>query len=239
MMPTTQTDRAELIAQWLPKICEALLRADPDIVAIVQFGSSVYAPELALDLDLLVVTKCKKDDGVYWNTVWSAGQPFWVDVIVVEAGKPLGFLSAAVHAFGRLVFGDKQAVEEVTKEMPVPTFEEARRVLKAGEAYLRDAAQEQDDIVREAHYRNAFNALFDAARLAAMAFLLREETRWGVLLDRLPDPFDQRFRSIVYDLHVVIFYRRELPLDMEAEFERQRERVSQFISDLEAARRTP
>jgi hypothetical protein len=60
MMPTTQTDRAELIAQWLPQICEALLRADPDILAVVQFGSSVYAPELALDLDLLVITKRKK-----------------------------------------------------------------------------------------------------------------------------------------------------------------------------------
>jgi hypothetical protein len=239
MMPTTQTDRANLIAQWLPKICEALLRADPDILAIVQFGSSVYAPALALDLDLLVITQRKKDDGVYWNAVWSAGQPFWVDVIVVEAGKPLGFLSAAVRAFGRLVFGDKQAVEEVTKEMPVPTFDEARRVLKAGEAYLRDAAQEQDDIVREAHYRNAFNALFDAARLAAMAFLLTEETRWGVLADRLPDPFDQRFRAIVDDLHVAIFYRRDLPLDVEAEFERQRERVAQFIGDLEVASRTP
>ena len=238
-MPTTQTDRAELIAKWLPKICEALLQADPDIVAIVQFGSSVYAPELALDLDLLVITKRKKDDGVYWNTVWSAGQPFWVDVIVVEAGKPLGFLSAAVRAFGRLVFGDKQAVEEVTKEMPVPTFDEARRVLKAGEAYLINAAQEQDPIIRETHYRNAFNALFDAARLAAMAFLLTEETRWGVLLDRLPDPFDQQFRSIVHDLHIAIFYQRTLPLDVEAEFERQQERVRRFIDELEnASRRT-
>ncbi|MFA0749737.1 MAG: hypothetical protein SLRJCFUN_000140 [Candidatus Fervidibacter sp.] len=238
-MPTTQTDRAELIAQWLPKICEALLRADPDIVAIAQFGSSVYAPELALDLDLLVITKRKKDDGVYWNAVWGAGQPFWVDVVVVEAGKRLGFLSAAVRAFGRLVFGDKQALEEVTKEMPVPTFEEARQVLEVGRTYLRIATQEPNPVQREAHYRNAFNALFDAARLAAMAFLLTEETRWGVLLDRLPDPFDQRFRSIIYDLHVAIFYQRELPLDIEAEFERQRERVQGFIDDLEKASKRP
>jgi len=55
----------------------------------------------------------------------------------------------------------------------------------------------------------------------------------------LPDPFDQRFRAIIYDLHVAIFYRRELPLDIEAEFERQRERVVQFIGDLEAASQTP
>jgi hypothetical protein len=238
-MPIAKTDRTLEIEKWLPKICEALLEADPEIVAIVQFGSSVYAPDLALDLDLLVVTRSKKDSKVYWDAVWSSGQPFWVDVVVVEQGEQLGFLSAAVRAFGRLVFGDKQVVQEVTKEMPVPTFDEARRVLRAGEAYLRDAAQEPDPIIRETHYRNAFNSLFDAARLAAMAFLLTEETRWGILANRLPDPFDQRFRSIIYDLHVAIFYRRELPLDVEAEFERQRERVRQFIDDLETASKRP
>jgi hypothetical protein len=238
-MASTLTNQISPIDLWLPKICEALLKADPDIVAIVQFGSSVYAPELALDLDLLVITQRKKDNGVYWNAVWSAGQPFWVDVVIVERGEQLGFLSAAVRAFGRLVFGDEQVVQEVTKEMPVPTFDEARRILQAGEAYLRIAAQEQDPVIRETHYRNAFNSLFDAARLAAMAFLLTEETRWGVLADRLPDPFDQRFRAIIHDLHVAIFYRRELPLDVEVEFERQRERVRQFIDDLETASKRP
>jgi hypothetical protein len=234
-MASTLPSQISPIDLWLPQICEALLRADPDILAIVQFGSSVYAPELALDLDLLVITQRKKDDGVYWNAVWSAGQPFWVDVVVVEAGKPLGFLSAAVRAFGRLVFGDEEVVRGVTKEMPVPTFDEARQVLEVGRTYLQIATQEPNPVRREAHYRNAFNALFDAARLAVMAFLLTEETRWGVLADRLPDPFDQRFRAIIHDLHVAIFYRRELPLDVEAEFERQRQWVAQFISDLEAA----
>jgi hypothetical protein len=190
------------------QICEALLRADPDILAIVQFGSSVYAPELALDLDLLVITQRKKDDGVYWNAVWSAGQPFWVDVVVVEAGKPLGFLSAAVRAFGRLAFGDKQAVEEVTKEMPMPTFEEARQVLEVGRTYLQIATQEPNPVQREAHYRNAFNALFDAARLAVMAFLLTEETRWGILLNRLPDPLTSASAPSSTTCMWRLFYRR-------------------------------
>jgi hypothetical protein len=234
-MPVTQTDRALEIERWLPKICEALLEADPEIVAIVQFGSSVYAPDLALDLDLLLVTKRKKDSKVYWDAVRSSGQSFWVDVIVIEAGEQLGFLSGAVRAFGRLVWGDAEAVLEVTKNMPVPTFDEARQILDVGHTYLQIATQEPNPVRREAHYRNAFNALFDAARLAAMAFLLTEETRWGILMDRLPDPFDQRFRSIIYDLHVAIFYRRELPSDIEAEFERQRERVRQFIDDLGTA----
>jgi len=238
-MPIAKTDRTLEIEKWLPKICEALLEADPEIVAIVQFGSSVYAPDLALDLDLLVVTRSKKDSKVYWDAVWSSGQPFWVDVIVAEVGEQLGFLSAAVRAFGRLVWGDVKAVLEVTKNMPIPTFDEARQILDVGRAYLQIATQEPNPVRREAHYRNAFNALFDAARLAAMAFLLTEETRWGILVDRLPDPFDQRFRAIIHDLHVAIFYRRELPLDVEAEFERQRERVRQFIDDLETASKRP
>jgi hypothetical protein len=238
-MPVAKTDRALETEKWLPKICEALLEADPEIVAIVQFGSSVYAPDLALDLDLLVVTRRKKDSGVYWDAVWGSGQPFWVDVVIVEAGEQLGFLGAAVRAFGRLVWGDAKAVLEVTKSMPVPTFDEVREVLDEAQRYLQDAMNATTPTRREMHYRNAFNALFDAARLAAMAFLLTEETRWGILANRLPDPFDQRFRSIVEDLHVAIFYRRVLPLDIEAEFERQRERVRQFIDDLETTSKRP
>ena len=164
MLPTL-ANQTSVVDAWLPKVCEALLEADPEIVAIVQFGSSVYAPDLALDLDLLVVTKRKKDSKVYWDAVWSSGQPFWVDVVVVEQGEQLGFLSAAVRAFGRLVFGDEQAVQEVTEEVPVPTFDEARQVLEVGRTYLQIATQEPNPVQREAHYRNAFNALFDACLL--------------------------------------------------------------------------
>ncbi|MFN4180595.1 MAG: hypothetical protein ACK4I8_09810 [Armatimonadota bacterium] len=236
-MSVIKADQAEIISEWLPKLCEALLRVDKEIVAIVQFGSSVYAPNLALDLDLLIVTRDKKASKVYWDAVWSSGQPFWVDLVVVEVGEQLGFLGAAVRAFGRLVFGSAEAVLEVTKNMPIPNFDEARRLLEVGRTYLQIATQEQDQIIREAHYRNAFNSLFDAARLAAMAFLLTEETRWGILANRLPDPFDQRFRSIVEELHVIIFYRRQLPLNAGAEYRRWREVVSKFIDDLESAQR--
>lgn len=236
-MAVTEIDRTQLISQWLPKLCEALLRSDPDIIAIVQFGSSVYAPELANDLDLLVVTKRKKDFRVYMDAV--SEFPLNVDVVPVQFDESAGAVSVGVRAFGRLVWGNISAVLEVTKDMPVPTFDEARRVISAGYTYIQMAKQTDDPIIREAHYRNAFNALFDAARLAVMAFLLTEETRWGVLCDRLPDPFDQRFRNIVADLHVAIFYQRQLPLDVEAEFERQSQIVQRFIDDLEAARKKP
>lgn len=195
-MFATETSRASVIGEWLPKLCEALLRVDPEIVAIVQFGSSIYAPNLALDLDLLVVTREKKASEVYWDAVWSSEQPFWVDLVVVELGEQSGFLGAAVRAFGRLLFGDLNAVLKVTKNMPIPTFDEAKEILDEAEKYLQDARNDQTPTRREIHYRNAFNSLFDAARLTAKAFLLTEETRWGILANRLTDPFDQRLCSI-------------------------------------------
>jgi len=38
-------------AEWFKKICRRLLKYDPNIVEIVQFGSSVYVPELSKDVD--------------------------------------------------------------------------------------------------------------------------------------------------------------------------------------------
>ena len=47
------------------RICGLLKEYDPGIVEIVQFGSSVYAPKYAKDLDLLLITKEKKGYGGY------------------------------------------------------------------------------------------------------------------------------------------------------------------------------
>jgi len=44
-------------------ICKRLVGYDKDIAEIIQFGSSVYAPEYARDMDLLVITKDKKGYG--------------------------------------------------------------------------------------------------------------------------------------------------------------------------------
>lgn len=50
----------------LDGICKRLLDYDPGIVEIVQFGSSVYAPERAEDADLLVITEKSKDYSATW-----------------------------------------------------------------------------------------------------------------------------------------------------------------------------
>ena len=51
---------------------EKLLKRDPSIVEIVQFGSSVYAPDLSRDVDLLVISRGPKDYDVYLDAVESA-----------------------------------------------------------------------------------------------------------------------------------------------------------------------
>ncbi|MHC1610411.1 MAG: hypothetical protein ACXQTW_02230, partial [Candidatus Methanospirareceae archaeon] len=68
-------------------ICKRLLGYDKDIVEIVQFGSSVYAPEHARDVDLLVITKDKKEYGGYLDCLDEPGMDF--DVVVKEEGEVL------------------------------------------------------------------------------------------------------------------------------------------------------
>ena len=53
----------------LKAVCEKLLKHDPEVVEVVQFGSSVYAPDLSRDVDLLVISREPKDYDVYLDAV--------------------------------------------------------------------------------------------------------------------------------------------------------------------------
>ncbi len=220
---------------YLNRAIEALLRVDKNIRAIVLFGSAVYAQKLACDLDLLVVTERKRSQGLYLDAVGNL--PIWVDVIVQQKGEKLtGPVAAGVIAFGKLVWGDVNAVREVLDRMAVPTFDEARQRILDADDYMRGAMQLPPERSPIGHYRDAFNVLFDAARMAAMAFLNTEENRWGELRRQLPRNFGQRFRRITEQLHVAYFYHGRLPDDVEGAFRRWRRVVGRFIDDLETAR---
>jgi hypothetical protein len=52
------TRRTKRVSQ-IQKLVRALRKSDPDIIEIVQFGSSLYAPHRARDLDLFVLTRAK------------------------------------------------------------------------------------------------------------------------------------------------------------------------------------
>jgi hypothetical protein len=75
-----------------------------------------------------------------------------------------------------------------------------------------------------------------------MAFLNTEESRWGVLRGQLPEPFQGEFREFINALHIRFWYEGDYPRDNpEWHFQTWRDRVAQFIADLEqlAARQQP
>ncbi|MFN4179035.1 MAG: hypothetical protein ACK4I8_01875 [Armatimonadota bacterium] len=219
----------------LNRAIEALLRVDKNIRAIVLFGSAVYAPKLACDLDLLVITERKRSQNLYLDAVGNL--PVWVDVVVQQKGEKLtGPVAAGVMAFGKLVWGDVNAVREVLNRVAVPTFDEARQRILDADDYMREARQLPPERSPIGHYRDAFNALFDSAQMAAMAFLNTEENRWGELRRQLPKNFSQRFRRIIEQLHVAYFYHGRLPDEVESAFRHWRRIVEPFIDDLETTK---
>jgi len=50
--------------EMIEKITRCLREYDPNIVEIIQFGSSVYSPKQARDLDLIVFYE--KEKGLHW-----------------------------------------------------------------------------------------------------------------------------------------------------------------------------
>ena len=218
----------------LSKIVSALLSVDPNIVAIVLFGSAVYAPDLARDIDLLVISKEPKEREKYEDAVLEVAQGWDVDLVVRKVGETFGRLSGAIRAFGRILFGEEKWVWEVTSRMPIPSFRDAWRALRRAERLCQAALQETDLDEQDDNWRDAFNWLFEAARRAAMAFLNTDETRWGTLRGQLPQPFQDEFRAIANTLHIRFWYEGDYPHDNpEWNFQTWRDRVAQFISDLE------
>jgi hypothetical protein len=164
-----------------------------------------------------------------------------VDVIVVQKDGKIGDRIAwAIGGVGKLIYGDGEIVKRMVKEMPVPTYEQARQMIQNAQYYLQGGITATEEYQRNGHYRTAFNTLFDAARLAVMTFLNTEETRWGDLRRNLPSRFGRRFRRIVNTLHVQYFYHSEYPKgNEEAEYRRWKRIVERFINDLETAALSP
>jgi len=217
------------------KLTRALRKSDPDIIEIVQFGSSVYAPRLARDVDLLILTRAKKEYDVYLNSV--EGYPKNVDVVVKEPGERIGAdIALSILAFSKTLQGNGRTRKEAMKSMPIPTFDNARNYLVMADEQMRKAPEEQKDDFRDARYKLAFDLLFDAARYAAMTFLaVDNQTRWSELPKKLPAPFNQRFREFISFLHVQFKYQGTYPKDRVYEtFQEWRGKVEQFIGDLEA-----
>ena len=219
----------------LKRVREELLRRDPDIVEIVQFGSSVYAPDLARDVDLLVISRDPKDYDVYLDAIDVVNPPFNVDVIVVKPGQKLReeLIRGVLGAFN-VLYGSGKYILEYARKLGDPTYEEARAALRVARRILRLALETGNPLDRDRLFREAFDSLFHAARTAAMTYLSTEVARWGLLRRMLPKPYNERFREFINVLHIKYFYNGEYPKDrIEEEFDKWYRRVEEFINSLE------
>ncbi len=218
------------------RLVRALRACDPDIIEIVQFGSSVYAPRLARDVDVFVLTRAKKAYAVYLDAV--AGYHKNIDIVVAEPGERIGQdVALALVTFSKTLYGDGNTRKEAMNSMAIPTFERARKYVTIADEQIQKALEEPTADFRDARYRLAFDLLFDAARYAAMTFLaLDEQTRWSELPRKLPAPFNKQFRELISFLHVQFNYQGTYPRDRADEtFREWRVKVSAFIDALEHA----
>lgn len=217
----------------LRRLCESLKKTDADLIDIIQFGSSVYAPELARDIDLLVTTRAKEKEEVYWDTF--ANLDLGADVIVRTPGQIMGKdIAASIRLMGNLLCGEGQTFQEAEVYMAVPTYERAHLTLETADANLKLAQQSVKIIVKDEYYKAAYDRLFDAARYAVMAFLNTDNARWGRLRHLLPSPFDQEFRQIINILHIQYGYDGNYPQnDPDGAYRKWRQTVETFIQKLE------
>jgi len=222
-------DREEVLS----RVCQRLLAYDPQVTEVILFGSSVYAPDQAQDMDLLVFTGRKKGYPGYLDVVNEF--PSEVDVVVSEVGQPLQS-SFAWHVLGahRVLYGDGACLREATAALDDPPFEETRAAIEAAQCYIEDAEATESIALRDIHTRNAFNQLFHAARLASMAYLATEETRWGKVKRQLPPEFRPQFEEFVETLHVEYFYHGGYPKEsVREEFEAWMGKVEKYVRSLE------
>ena len=205
---------------WLKKICERLLKYDPDIVEIIQFGSSVYAPEYARDVDILVITRRSKDYDVYLDAVYDISPPFNIDVIVVEPTKELreDFIRSVLGAFN-ILYGSGEYILSYAKRLRDPTFEESRSMLRVARRIFDLTKETVEPLDKDRLIREAFDSLFHATRIAVMTYLSTEISRWGLPKRILPEPFNLQFRRFIDMLHIKYFYHGEHPKEnVEEEF---------------------
>ena len=223
---TTSTTQVDLLRE----IVRRLLEVDGSIRSIVLIGSFAWFPDLARDIDIVVITESDLPTEAYWEAVADFPKP--VDVVVLRKGSKARGLTLALRV-GVLIWGDERAVKEAIENMPVPTLKDAHDWLDLARDALREGLTETDPDRQDKRFRNAFNLLFEAARVAAMWFLDTEEGRWGELRRQLPNPFAEQFRQFINTLHIAYWYDGDyLQERVEEEFERWHREVLAFIDGL-------
>lgn len=214
-------------------VCDSLLRYDPQIVEIIQFGSSIYAPGYARDLDVLVFTQGQKDSG-YIDAVDELDLPYDVDIIVQPVDRRLNnSLAIGVLGAHRVLHGSGSCLRGAI-DMEDPTYEEAWTAFDIAREDFSQALSGEQPLKKDRRIRNAFDGLFHASRIASMVYLSIEEGGWGKVKRALPPSYRVEFEEYIDVLHVKYFYHGQYPKeDIREEFEDWAEKVRTYVERLE------
>jgi len=159
------------------------------------------------------------------------------DIVVNEIDERLD-KCFAVSVFGahKVLYGNGHCLEKYFSEID-PTFEEAWAEFENAKDIFKLGLKTEEELRQERLFRNAFNGLFHASRLAAMTYLSTEEGRWEIIKRSLPKAYRDEFEKYINTLHVEYFYRGNFPEEnVEKEFEKWTQKVEKFISKLKKNR---
>jgi predicted nucleotidyltransferase len=217
----------------------ALARAlrDAPIRDAVLIGSSVYAPDLARDIDVVVTAEQPKQvqDALRSLLEDAAGRS--VDLIVRTSGEDVGNLALAIRA-GEILAGEGETIREANMSFEHSggaenSFKQAKVCLELADELFQAAARRTDPEEKIRRLMGAFDQLFHAARIAALCYLGRTSSGWGKVDQVLPPPFAAQFRSMAQTLHIQYGYEgRVTEARAAAEFETWKERVQVFVDAL-------
>jgi predicted nucleotidyltransferase len=222
--------------EYLGELCKKLIKYDQDIVEIIQFGSSIYAPEYSKDIDLLVITKKAKEYSKYLDIANPKNAPINVDILVFNIDdKPRKELLRGILGAFKILYGSGEYLLKYAKELGDPTFEEAKSSLRVATSLLKLALETVNPLDKDRLCREAFDALFHAARIASMVYLSTEISRWSFIKRELPEPYKTNFNEFISTLHINYFYNGNYPKDkVKEEFYEWFKKVETYVNSLES-----
>ncbi|MDA8065811.1 MAG: hypothetical protein M0031_09985 [Thermaerobacter sp.] len=236
-LPTLARDPA------LRRLADTVLDIDPTVRDLTLIGSVVYAPDIARDYDLVVTTNSQRDHDTLWQDLFVAlneKSNRTVDLVLRRPGERIRGLARAITA-GRALWGGGGTIAEASQFFQegggiVSSFVEAMSWLKGAEHRIQSAIAVDDANLKDIEYKQAFDALFQAARVAALTYLGWDQTNWGGVAHELPWPYNRDFREMIGTLHVAYAYDGNYPKDPQLaimEFDEWKTKVETLVKELQ------
>jgi hypothetical protein len=223
---------------------ELIRRVDPDVRDVILIGSAVYAPDLARDYDLVVTTASDRDRQSlleHLKETLSSVTDRPVDLILRHPDEVMDGLALPI-LIGTTLWGSGAMTKQEAKHYydkrggMMTSFQEAKDAIDTAQRIFDLAGAVPEPGIKVRLYSNAYNELFNAARLAASEYLHLDETRWGQIRHQLPWPYNHEFREITDTLHLRYSYDRNYPKDSKSnvtEFGKWKDKVREFVNDME------